>query len=252
MNDATDPTDSPDSTDSTDSPGWTPEAKQRLLDRVAAWIDELDEPEPDPAGLAPEALAEAPAGEPDLLTLHAQLAALTQETRLLGRATSRLTTESKEAIEQLESRNTGGVAAETLARARREARMEQAAELLDVRDRLVRGIDQARARLAEIPPWRQRLLGGAGLLEALVRGNELALERLDDLLRRLSLHEVPSEGRAFDPSTMRAVETAVRDGVTPGTVLDVFRSGWLSGETVVRFAEVRVAAGSPPPNSGKR
>jgi molecular chaperone GrpE len=174
------------------------------------------------------------------------MAALTQETRLLGRATSRLTTESREAIEELESRIAGGATAEALARARRDARMEQAAELLDVRDRLVRGVDQARARLGAIPSWRRRILGGSDLLEALVRGNELALERLDDLLRRLSLREVAAEGRPFDPSTMRAVEAVVRDGTAPGTVLDVYRTGWLSGETVIRFAEVRVAAGVPP------
>lgn len=241
--------------DTTEGNGWPPEVKQRLLERVAAWIDEVEEAEPLPEGLSEEALAAAPTAvpvEPDLLTLHSQLAALTQETRLLGRATSRLTTESKEAIEQLESRTTGGATVEALSRARREARMEQASELLDVRDRLVRGLDQARSRLAAISSWRRRLLGGADLLEALVRGNELTLERLDDLLRRLSLQEVPSEGRPFDPATMRAVERAVRDGVAPGTVLDVFRSGWLSGETVVRFAEVRVAASAPSPIAGKR
>lgn len=235
---------------STRPDGWAPDAKRRLLETATTWIDALEEPEPPPEGLSPDAFVTAPV-EPDLLALHSQMAALTQETRLLGRATSRLTTESKEAMERLESRIAGGASAEALSRARREARMEQAAELLDVRDRLVRGVAESRARLGAVPLWRRRLLGGAGLLEALARGNELALERLDDLLRRLSLQEVPAEGRAFDPTTMRAVETEVRDGVAPGTVLDVYRSGWVSGETVIRFAEVRVAAGGPPSDRGR-
>ena len=238
--------------DSSGPGGWSAEEKDRLLERLGAWVDALEEPEPAPDGLAPEVHEEA-GPEPDLLALHSQLAALTQETRLLGRAASRLTTEMKETVERMESRaastasTASTVVAEAVARARREARMEQAAEILDVRDRLARGVAEARRRLARIPRWRRRLLGGSAVLEALVRGDELALERVDELLGRLSLREVPCEGRAFDPGTMRAVETGTDGGVAPGTVLEVYRSGWVSGETVVRFAEVRVAAGEPGP-----
>ncbi len=219
------------------------EERQRFLDRVASWLDALGEEEPFPEGLAPEALV-AMNPEPDLLALHGQMAALTQETRLLGRATSRLTAEMKEAIEREDSRAESGTTAESIFRARREGRMEQAAELLDVRDRLARGLSEARSRLGAIPRWQHRLFGGSAVLEALVRGDELALERLDDLLARLSLREVPCLGRVFDPLKMKAVETAVCGNVPAGTVLDVYRSGWVSGEAVIRFAEVRVAGQS--------
>ena len=232
--------------DSSGPGGRSAEEKRRLLERLGSWIDALEEAEPPPDGLAPEASEEA-GPEPDLLALHSQLAALTQETRLLGRATSRLTTEMKETVDRMESRAASGAVAEAVSKARREARMEQAAEILDVRDRLARGVAEARRRLARIPRWRRSLLGGSAVLEALVRGDELALERVDELLGRLSLREVPCEGRAFDPGTMRVVETGTREGVAPGTVLEVYRSGWVSGETVVRFAEVRVAAGEPGP-----
>ena len=98
--------------------GWSPEEKHRLLERLGAWIELLEESEPEPDGLAPEVHEEA-GPEPDLLALHSQLAALTQETRLLGRATSRLTTETKEAVDRMEGRVASGAAAEAVSRARR-------------------------------------------------------------------------------------------------------------------------------------
>jgi hypothetical protein len=64
-----------------------PERRRDRVQRVAAWLDELEEPEPPPPGLAPEATSTSEQ-VPDLFSLLAQLAALTRETQLQGRATN--------------------------------------------------------------------------------------------------------------------------------------------------------------------
>jgi len=217
-----------------------PERRRALLESVAAWLDELDEAEPPPSGLAPEAIT-GPDRVPDLFSLLAQLAALTRETQLQGRATNRLHAELGAALTRLvESVSSPDAVQKKLAEVRREARLELVAELLEVRDRFARGIEEARHRLARLRGLRARF-GQRPVLAALVDGNGLALERLDDALRRLDVHEIPSLGKPFDPRVMRAVEVAVTAAAPPGTVLEVFRAGYTADGRVLRFAEVKVA-----------
>jgi molecular chaperone GrpE len=70
----------------------------------------------------------------------------------------------------------------------------------------------------------------------------LARERLDDLLRRLDVREIPCLGQPFDPTLMRVAEVVHTTTAAPGTVVDVFRPGYISNNRVLRFAEVRVVA----------
>ncbi len=221
-----------------------PEHRRRLLEIVTGWIDELAEAEPPPPGLAPEAIA-ASEPAPDLFALLGQLTALTRETQLQGRATNRLHTELGATLEKLAQATTSPeVIARKLSEVRREARLELVAELLDVRDRLARNLGEAERRLAALRGLRARL-GQRPVLQALVEGNALALERLDDVLGRLDVREIPCLGQPFDPVTMQAVE-AVRDAAaTPGTVVEVFRAGYTGNGRVIRFAEVKVVAGTP-------
>lgn len=226
-----------------------PERRRVFLESVVAWLDELDEAEPPPPGLAPEAMP-APDQVPDLFSLLAQLAALTRETQLQGRATNRLHAELGAALERLaESVSSPDAVAKKLAEARREARIELVAEVLEVRDRFARGLEEARRRLAGLRGLRARF-GQRPVLEALVEGNGLALERLDDALRRLDVHEIPSLGKPFDPRVMRAVEVAATPAASAGTVLEVFRAGYTADGRVLRFAEVKVA-GNPPAATGE-
>lgn len=225
-----------------------PERRRVFLESVAAWLDELDEAEPPPPGLAPEAMS-VPDQAPDLFSLLAQLAALTRETQLQGRATNRLHAELGAALERLaENVSSPEAVAKKLAEVRREARLELVAELLEMRDRFARGLEEARRRLSGLRGLRARF-GQRPVLEALVEGNGLALERLDDALRRLDVHEIPSLGKPFDPRVMRAVEVAATSTAPPGTVLDVFRAGYTADGKVLRFAEVKVA-GHPTPAGG--
>ena len=226
-----------------------PERRRAFLASVEGWLDELGEAEPPPAGLAPEAIP-APDHVPDLYSLLAQLAALTRETQLQGRATNRMHAELGPVLERLaESVSSPDAIAKRLADARREARLELMAELLDVRDRLARGLEEARRRLAGLRGLRARF-GQRAVLEALAEGNALALERLDDALERLDVHEIASLGQPFDPRAMRAVEVAATSAAPVGTVLEVFRAGYAADGKVLRFAEVKVAGPPQAPTGG--
>ncbi len=219
---------------------WDPERSRHLLDVVTRWLDELGEAEPSPPGLAPEIESTSEVA-PDLFSLLGQLAALTRETQLQGRATNRLHAELGAALERLtQSAASPDAVARKLADARREARGELAVELIEVRDRLTRGLGEAQRRLAALRGLRGRL-GQRPVLAALVEGNVLARERLDDLLRRLEATEILCVGKPFDPTLMRAVEATQTGSAAPGTVVDVIRPGYTMNGRVIRFAEVRVA-----------
>jgi len=221
--------------------------RRQLLEAVATWLDELGEAEPMPPGVAPEVMesAEPP---PDLFSLLGQLTALTRETQLQGRATNRLHTELSAALEKLsENLTTPESIARKLGEARREARLEVIAELLEVRDRFTRGLVEAQRRLAAVRGIWARF-AQRPVLEALVAGNTLACERLDDLLRRLDVREIPCLGKPFDPTLMQAAEVVHTAATPPGTVLEVFRPGYTSNSRVLRFAEVKVAAGTSTSN----
>ena len=179
---------------------------------------------------------------PDLFTMLGQLTALTRETQLQGRATNRLHAELSAKLDHLAENQ---ISADTMARRlgdiRREARLEVITELLEVRDRFSRGVEEAQRRLAGLHGFWARF-AQREVLTALVEGNLLARERLDDLLRRLDVREIPCLGQPFDPTLMQAAEVVHTTTAAPGTVVDVFRPGYISNGRVLRFAEVRVVA----------
>jgi molecular chaperone GrpE (heat shock protein) len=218
-----------------------PEQRRRVLEAVAVWLDELAEAEPPLPGVASEAVQSA-APVPDLFTVLGQLTALTRETQLQGRATNRLHAELSAKLDHLvEHQLSADTMARRLSDVRREARFEVIAELLEVRDRFSRGVEEAQRRLAGLQGFWARF-AQREVLAALVEGNLLARERLDDLLRRLDVQEIPCLGQPFDPTLMQAVEVVQTTTASPGTVLDVFRPGYTSNGRVLRFAEVRVVA----------
>jgi molecular chaperone GrpE len=221
-----------------------PERRRQMVEAVATWLSDLAEAEPPPPGLAPEVMGSSEPS-PDLFSMLSQLTALTRETQLQGRATSRLHAELSTALTQLtETMIRPEAIARELGEARREARLELVTELLDVRDRFTRGLAEAQRRLESLQGIRA-YFGQRPVLEALVQGNMLARERFDDLLRRLDVQEIPCVGRPFDPTVMQAVEVVQTSDVAPGTVLDVFRPGYTSKGRALRFAEVKVVGGMP-------
>ena len=217
-----------------------PEVRRTILARVEAALDRLETAGVPPEGIA-AALLEEDAPAPDLYELLAQMTALTREVQLQGRAANRMSSEVTQLVQQVSASSEGQIASRASA-ARRDAQAELLGELLDIRDRFARGREEARKRLDSFRGLFARL-GSRPIVEAILRGNELALERLDETLRRHGVHEIPCAGESFDPNTMRAVELDVRDDVRPGMVTDVLRRGYRTAERILRYAEVKVSSG---------
>jgi molecular chaperone GrpE (heat shock protein) len=218
-----------------------PQRRRQLLEAVEHWLDSASEAEPPPTGI-PADMATVFAPAPDLFSFLSQLTALTRETQLQGRATNRLHTELGGKLETMSEQIARlDASLRKMSEVRREARLEVVGELLDVRDRFVRGLEEAHRRLAALPAWFARFTQRP-VLEAVIQGNLLARERLDEVLRRLDVQEIPCLGKPFDPTLMHATEVAQTTTAPPGTVLEVFRAGYTAGGRVFRFADVKVAA----------
>lgn len=72
-------------------------------------------------------------------------------------------------------------------------------------------------------------------------GIEMTRGQLQALFDRLQVKPIVVAG-AFDPAFHQAVSTVETDEHEPGSIVEVVRGGWLMGESVLRFAQVRVAA----------
>ena len=233
-------------------------------------------PEPAPAGIPEEILAGQDDATPDLATVVAEMTALKHEVKLQARTFKKLQETllaftgggegeqgkpewlSRLSWEVLTATGNGfrqGVqeAAEILDENRQavggeldEARdagfLEAADALMDARDKLAFGIAEARRVLqgfAGLRGW----LGGREVLSAALKGQELALSRLDDALQELELEPVAQVGLPFDPNVMRAVEASAATGI-PGTILEVVRQGYMRAGEPLRTADVKVVAES--------
>lgn len=218
--------------------------RQAILARVEAALDRLEAGGESLEGLAPE-LFDDDAAPPDLFSLLGQMTALTREVQLQGRAANRMSAEVAQLVQQVASLTEGQIATRVAA-ARREAQAELLGDLVELRDRMERAREEARKRLDSFGGFFNRL-GNRPAVEALLRGNELALDRLDETLRRYGVHEIVAAGRPFDPETMHAVEIETRAGMPPGVVTEVVRRGYRSAERILRYAEVKITSGETRP-----
>jgi molecular chaperone GrpE len=232
--------------------------RDEILRRFEILLDTALASEEPPAGIEAELLALA-GGDPeaqrqcDSYSLWAAVTALTQEVKLQGRAFQQLT----ESIAFQAERNADEIRAiyegreqEAQRQAERRTRREITGALIDLRDRLARGLDSVSAVAAPSAHrpanWLARLMrkapdSGSETAAALMKGYQLGLERLDDLLADFNVREIPCRGQAFDPRRMNAIDLEESDAVPDGTVLDVYRSGYEWNEEVFRPAQVKVS-----------
>src|SRR5438132_2572798 len=147
--------------------GLDPEQRRHVLEAVVVWLDELAEAEPPVPGVAPEAVQSA-APVPDLFSVLGQLSALTRETQLQGRATNRLHAELGAKLDHLaENQLSADTMARKLGDLRREARLEVLADVLEVRERFSRRVEEAHRRVAGLHGFWVRFALGE-VLTALV------------------------------------------------------------------------------------
>ncbi len=205
-----------------------------LLQRFEAWLDTALAREDPPAGIPAELLDDDLAETADIAkdrqALWAAVTALTQEVKLQGRTFKQLS--------------------DTLSRdSEKRSRKEILDTLLDLRERLLRGLESVRVgpRLQRRfwdrifrRRWEQ-VWHALEVVNALEQGYRLSLESLNDLLAKFEIRPIECEGRPFDPRLMSAVDAEETTGAAEGTVVAVYRNGYEWNGNVYRPAQVRVA-----------
>jgi molecular chaperone GrpE len=184
---------------------------------------------------------------------------LAQEVRVQGRLFKQL---NETLIQSAQNRGTQSEETASEPDCAEEARSEPAARLprkqeidllLDLRDRMGRGIATVRDAAAELAPARLPRLArwlGAGrgyahhaqeILSALSHGYSLTLDRLDEALVACGVDRIACLNRVFDPQRMTAIDINETSAVPEGTVVEVYRDGYEWNGNVYRTAQVKVA-----------
>jgi molecular chaperone GrpE len=107
-------------------------------------------------------------------------------------------------------------------------------------------IDRGMAKLAkELLPAIDHLeiaLKAAEGHEDVVKGFAMVAGELQAALARVGIQAFSPKGEAFDPNEHEAMTAQPAEGAEPGTVLDVYQSGYRINGAVLRPARVVVAA----------
>ena len=135
--------------------------------------------------------------------------------------------------------------------ARRQAHAEVADLLIDMRDRLKRGLEAVETLLSKLPRTDKqnlfsRLWDRSGkqtreAVVALASGYTLTLERLGEALEQFGICEFHCLNQPFNPELMTAVDIEENSQAENGMVLEVYRTGYKWNDQVYRSAEVKVA-----------
>jgi molecular chaperone GrpE len=239
--------------------------RDEILRCFEQWLDEALAAADPPSGIDAEILASlaAESGDEtigterrsDAYALWATITALTQEVKLQGRAFRELS----DGLGSQAGRIAEEIRAVYLQRERdlqrdveRRCRREILSGLVDLRDRLSRGLDSIRATESEMlraatPGWLKRVWARPGddaladRVGALTKGYELGIERLDQTLDDFGARHIHCDGQSFDPRRMNAVDREESSEVPEGTVLEVYRSGYEWNGEVFRPAQVKVS-----------
>jgi molecular chaperone GrpE len=213
--------------------------KQSLLERFAAYLDNLDEHELEGIG----ATAKGPNEASDLASVFVELAALRSDVRTQSRQVKDALDQFRSVFETLQISHASmdqelKRAREELGERQRELLRPLLLEVIDIRDRLISAIEPSGRR----PRWYERLLPTTFSVacQALREGIGMMVRRLDRALAQRGVARIETVGRAFNPRNAAAVATVVRSGIADGQVVEDVRSGFLWNDELLRPAEVIV------------
>ncbi len=247
------------------------EVRARLLSQFERWLDSALAEEAPPEGVTANLLAALDSGETlppiegqsDLYSLWSAMTALTQEVKIQSRTfrqlNDTLTTKLESVMEAAQGSPSAPIAGDEsashpVAGVEKKLEKNQLDLLLDLHDRLDRGlrsVRQAATQLLAVP--RRSLLSrwlGAGKAElrqtrdtltALEKGYTLTLQRVDQALEDSHLYPIHCAGQIFDPHRMTAVELEETDDVPEGTVVGIYSDGYEWNGQLYRAAQVKVA-----------
>lgn len=109
----------------------------------------------------------------------------------------------------------------------RYANQELLADFLDILDDLERSLEAAKAKHEDY--------------DAFLKGIEMIMAHVYDLLRKNDVAPIEAKGKQFDPHCHEALMQEERDDVEEGVVVDEFQKGYMLGERVLRTNKVKVA-----------
>ena len=267
--------------------------REGIVRRFEAWLDDALQAEDPPQGVAAEILAELQPGDDaavphagdDLHSLWSAMAALTQEIKIQGRTFKQLSgaldpladtmaaagEAHQKAAEQAQRTAQAALAdreardREIAGKAEHRAQRDAAEVLLDVRERMIRGVDMAQSHARQVRevvrPGSFRGLFGIrskkvesvhAAAASLHDAYGLSLGVVEEALQRFGIREIHCEGQPFDPLLMKAVDVDERVDVPEGAVLEVYRPGYQWRDDVFRAAEVKVARKPPADTDAPR
>lgn len=74
-----------------------------------------------------------------------------------------------------------------------------------------------------------------------LKGIEIIKKQFAELLKKLGMEEIPTEGEKFDPELHEAVSQEKVEGKKPGTIIEEIKSGYKLYDKVLEPAKVKVA-----------
>ena len=239
--------------------------RAQILSQFERWLDAALQ-QGDAEGIAEEVFAmledSSEADEQDvgadLYSLWSAVTRLAQETKLQGRAFGQLrqtlspmedltdsTASTLEQLKQLleqteESR---------LDSARQQVQSHIADLLIELRERVLRGLDVSKDYIKRNDSKKKNFLkrlfriGGREIeaVRGLVRGYIMTFERIEEILHEFGISEIQCMGGPFDPQMMKAVDVEETADIAEGTVVGVYRRGYKLYDRIHRCSEVKVS-----------
>lgn len=109
----------------------------------------------------------------------------------------------------------------------RYANEELIVEFLNILDNLERSIESAKTKHEDY--------------DAFVKGIELVMTHIYDMLKKNGVTPIEVQGKVFDPNRHEILMQEESEDLDEGTVIEEFQKGYCLGEKVVRTAKVKVA-----------
>lgn len=113
-------------------------------------------------------------------------------------------------------------------------------DVLDIYDRLTHGITILEAYKPAPSLFRSFQKDDKRFMSSYKEGQTLLIKRFDNFLQRNNVYPIDCVGKEIDPQTMKAIEVASDSKFANGVVVEELRRGFMLGEKVLRFAEVKV------------
>ena len=227
----------------TDAKVMNTDTNSLLVEQFSRWLEDRD------ATTVDDAIVEdAEESTTDLFSLYTELAALKNEVRLESRQMKNALEKFSAVFDTLQQSNERQARAMDVlqsvdSQALVDAESRLLLDILELRDRLVAGLDIAKsyratglARFSSTP---------SDFVTRLADGMAISVRRVDELLARYQVQSIAAAGHRFDPDTMQANTVENHPNLPNGTVVTELRKGYLRSGERLRLTEVIVNKHSP-------